>query len=81
MDPSDMQQFIAEHDVVAGPDRDALEALTAKKLQKCLLYLRKKYDRIRERVLEKRELKYVPTGCLFGWSSKASKRIGKILIT
>jgi len=52
MDPSDMQQFTAEQDAVADPERDALEALAAEKHHKYLLYHRKKYDRIRERVLE-----------------------------
>ena len=62
MDPSDMQNFIAEQEAVAGPERDALEALAAEKHQKYLLFHRKKYDRIRERVWEKRKAKYVPTG-------------------
>ncbi len=61
MDPLDMQQFIAEQDAVADPERAALEALAAKKHQAYLLFHRKKYDRIRERVLEKRKAKYVPT--------------------
>jgi len=54
MDPSDIQQFIAEQEAMADPERDALEALAAEKHQKYLLYHRKKYDRIPERVLEKR---------------------------
>ncbi len=61
MDPSDMQQFIAEQHALADPERDALEALAAEKHKKYLLYHRKKYDRIRERVMEKRKAKYVPT--------------------
>ena len=47
MDPSDMQQLIAEQDAVADPERDALEALAAEKHQKYLPYHRKKYDRCR----------------------------------
>ncbi len=62
MDLSDMQQFIAEQEVVADPDRAAAEALVAEKHQKYVLYHRAKYDRIRERVLAKRKLKYAPTG-------------------
>ncbi len=46
---------------MAYVERDALEALAADKHQKHLLYHRKKYDRIRERVLEKRKAKNVPT--------------------
>ena len=34
MDPSDMQQFIAEQEDVADPERAALEALPAEKHQK-----------------------------------------------
>jgi hypothetical protein len=62
MDPSDMQQFIAEQDAVADPDRAATEALAAKKHKTYLLKARLKYDRIRGRVLAKRKLSYVPTG-------------------
>ena len=62
MDPSDMQQFIAEQDSVADPERDALEALAAEKHKTYLLKARLKYDRNREKVLEKRKAKYVPTG-------------------
>ena len=62
MDPLDTQQFIAEQEAMVGPDRDVLEALPAEKHQKYLLYYRKKCDRIRERVLEKNKIKYVPTG-------------------
>ncbi len=61
MDSSDMQKFIAEQEAVADPERAAAEALAAEKLQEYLLYNRKKYDRIRERVLAKRKAKYVPT--------------------
>ena len=57
-----MQQFIAEQEAVADPERAALEALAAEEHQAYLLFHRKKYDRIRERVLEKRKAKYVPTG-------------------
>ena len=62
MDPSNMQQFSAEQEAVADPDRAALNALAAEKHQAYLLFHRKKYDRIRERILEKRKAKYVPTG-------------------
>ena len=62
MDPSDMQQFIAEQDAVADPDRAAAEASAAEKHHAYLLFHWKKYDRIRESVLEKRKAKYVPTG-------------------
>jgi hypothetical protein len=62
MDPSDMQQFIAEQDAVADPDRAAAEALAAEKHKKYLLNARLKYDRNREKVLAKRKSKYVPTG-------------------
>jgi hypothetical protein len=62
MDPSDMQQFIAEQEAMADLERDALEDVAAEKHHKYLLYRRKKYDRIRERVLANRRLKYVPTG-------------------
>jgi len=62
MDSSDMQQVIAEQDATVDPDRTAADALVAEKHQNYLLYNRLKYDRIRERVLEKTKLKYVPTG-------------------
>ena len=61
-----MQQFIAEQEAVTDPERAALEALAAEKHQIYLLCHRNKYDRIRERVLEKRKAKYVPTGRLVG---------------
>jgi len=44
MNPSIMHQFIAEKDVVAGPVREALEALAAEKHRKYLPYHRAKYD-------------------------------------
>ncbi len=47
---------------MVDPERAAAEALAAEKHQTYLLYHRKKYDRIRERVLEKQLLKYIPTG-------------------
>ena len=62
MDPSDMQQFIAEQEAVAGPERDALEDLAAKKRLKYLIYHRKRYDISREQVLAKRKAAYQPTG-------------------
>ena len=42
MDPSDMQQFIAEQEAVAGPERAATEALAAEKHKAYLLYHRAK---------------------------------------
>ncbi len=60
MDPSNMQQFIAEQNAVTDPERNALKALAAEKHHAYLLFHRKKYDRIREGVLEKRKAKYVP---------------------
>ena len=62
MDPSDMQQLIAEQDVVADPERVAAEALAAEKKKIYLLYHRAKYDRCREKVLAKRRANYQPTG-------------------
>ena len=62
MDPSDMQQLIAEQDAVADPERAATEDLVAEKHQKYLLYHRAKYDRCREKVLAKRRAKNHPTG-------------------
>jgi hypothetical protein len=56
------QQFIAEQEAVAGPDRDALEALAKQKRLKYLLYHRKMYDNNREKVLAKRKAAYQPTG-------------------
>ncbi len=47
---------------MADPERDALKAFTTEKHQKYMLYHWKKCDRIRERVLATRKLKYVPTG-------------------
>jgi hypothetical protein len=57
-----MQQLLAEQEAMVDLERDALEALAAEKHQKYFLYHRAKYDRIRERVLAKRNLEYVPTG-------------------
>ncbi len=62
MDPSDMQQFIAEQGAVADPERAAAEALAAEKHQKYLLYHRAKYDRTHDIVLARRKAKYIPTG-------------------
>ncbi len=62
MDPSDMQQFIAEQEAVADPDRAAAEALAAKKHHAYLLYHRAKYDLCREKVLAKRRAIHQPTG-------------------
>ena len=62
MDPTDMQQFIAEQDAVADQDRAAAEALAAEKHQKYLLYYRAKYDRCREKRLAKCRENYQPTG-------------------
>ncbi len=42
MDPSDMQQFIAEEEDVADPERDAAKALAAERHQAYLLYITKK---------------------------------------
>jgi hypothetical protein len=47
---------------VVDPERAAAEALAAEKHQVYLLYSRKKYDRIRERILAKRKAKYEPAG-------------------
>ncbi len=47
---------------MADPERAAAEALAAERHQAYLLYSRRKYDRIRERILAKRKAKYVPTG-------------------
>ena len=58
MDPSDMQQIIAEQDVVVDPERAAAEALAAEKNQKKLLYQLAKYDRCREKLLAKRRANY-----------------------
>jgi hypothetical protein len=62
MDSSDMLQFITEQDAMADPDHTATEALAAEKHMKYPPYHRAKYDRIKERVLAKRKLNYVPTG-------------------
>jgi len=67
MDPSDMQQFIAEQEAMADPDRAAAEALAAEKHPKYLLYHRAKYDRCQEKVLAKRRANYQPTGRSVGW--------------
>jgi hypothetical protein len=61
MDPSDMEQFIAEQGAVADPEHAASEALTAEKHQKYLLNHRLKYDQCREKILEKLKAKYVST--------------------
>jgi hypothetical protein len=74
-----MLQFVAEQEAVAEPERAAAEALAAEKHAKYLLYNRKKYDRIRERVLAKRKAKYVPTGRPVGRPNLP--REYKILIT
>jgi hypothetical protein len=79
MDPSNMQQFIAEQEAVADPDRAAAEALAAEKHQKYLLYHRAEYDRCREKVLAKRWANYQPTGRSVG--RPRLPREYKILIT
>jgi len=58
MDPSDMQQFIAEQDAMADPECATAEALAAEKNHKHVLYHRLKYDRCREKVLAKRRANY-----------------------
>jgi len=65
-----MQQFIAEQEVVVGTDRDALEALSAEKHQKYLIYHRLKYDRCREKVIAKRRANYQPTERSVGLESR-----------
>ena len=57
MDPSDMQQSIAEQDSVADPDIAKRE-----KRLNYLIYHIKKYDVNRERVQAKRKAAYQPTG-------------------
>ena len=79
MDPSDMQEFIAEQDAVADPERAAAKALAAEKHQKYLLYRRAKYVRCREKVLAKRRDNYQPTGRRVGRPRLPRKK--KILIT
>ena len=62
MDPSDIQQFIAEKEAMADPERNALEALAKQKRLKYLIYHKKRYDINREQVLAKRKAAYQPTG-------------------
>ena len=61
MDPSVIQQFIAEQEAVADPERAALEALAKQKCLKYLIYHKKRYDVNREQVLAKRNDAYQPT--------------------
>ena len=68
MDLSDMQQFIAEQEDVADPERAAAEALAAEKHKAYLLSARLKYDRNMEKVLAKRRANYQLTGRSVGRS-------------
>ena len=69
------QQSIAEQEAVAGPERDALEALAKQKRENYLVYHRKAYDKRRDKVLAYRKACYVPTGRPIGRPRKSRESI------